>query len=167
MEFEHHEPTTKGTPQGGVISPTLANIALDGMERLFGIEGQGGKYLTPRDRPGNKGISLVRYADDLLVFARNPFEVEWYVRPKLQRFLANRGLALSDAKTRVATRTGGFNFLGFAVKQIWTKYHKILLVTPQKEKVKHLLARVKAILSANKQATVENVIKLLNPVIRG
>ena len=167
VEFEHYEPTVAGTPQGGVISRLLANVALDGIERIFGIEDQDGNYLSPSDRPGNKGISLVRYADDFLVFARNPYEVEWYVRPKLQRFLAGRGLALSEVKTRITTRAKGFNFLGFTVRQVRTKYHKILLVTPQKEKVKHMLARVGAILSANKQATVEGIIRLLNPAIRG
>ena len=167
VDLGHYEPTVAGTPQGGVISPLLANIALDGMERIFGIEGLNGRYIHPARRSGNKGINLVRYADDLLVFARNPYEVGWYARPKLQRFLTSRGLALSEAKTRVTTRTKGFNFLGFTIRQVWTKYHKILLVTPQKEKVKHLLARVKAVLSANKQATVEGIVKLLNPVIRG
>jgi RNA-directed DNA polymerase len=137
------------------------------MERIFGAEDQGGNYVTPRNRPRNRGISLVRYADDFLVFARNPYEVEWYVRPKLQAFLATRGLALSEAKTRVTTRAAGFNFLGFTVRQVWKKYSKILLVTPQKEKVKNLLARVKGILSTNKQATVENLVRQLNPVIRG
>ena len=167
VEMEHYEPTVAGTPQGGVISPLLANIALDGMERIFGIEDQEGNYLCPSKRPGNRGISLVRYADDFLAFGRNPYEVEWYARPKVQRFLASRGLALSEIKTRVTTRDKGFNFLGFTIRQVWTKYHKILLVTPQKEKVKNFLARVKAILSANKQATVEGIIRLLNPVIRG
>jgi RNA-directed DNA polymerase len=109
----------------------------------------------------------VRYADDFLVFARNPWEVEWYVLPKLRKFLATRGLSLSEAKTRVTTRAAGFNFLGFTFKQVWTKNSKILLVTPQKEKVKHLLGSVKAILAANKQATIEQVVVQLNLLIRG
>ncbi|HMF34017.1 MAG TPA: group II intron maturase-specific domain-containing protein, partial [Candidatus Lokiarchaeia archaeon] len=74
---------------------------------------------------------------------------------------------LHAVKTRVTTRGAGFNFLGFTIRQIWTKYHKILLVTPQKEKVKHLLAQVKTIIASNKQAKQANLVKLLNPVIRG
>ncbi len=163
----HYEPTVAGTPQGGVISPLLANIALDGMERLFGIEDATGKYLRPSLRPGNRGISLVRYADDFLVFARNPWEVEWYILPKLRKFLASRGLALSAAKTRVTTRAAGFNFLGFSFRQKWTKHSKILLVMPQKEKVQRLLESAKAILSSNKQATIEHVVVQLNLLIRG
>lgn len=167
IELGNFAPTLAGTPQGGVISPLLANIALDGMERIFGIENARGEYLRPHERPGNKGISLVRYADDFLVFSRNKYEVEWYVLPKLRKFLGSRGLELHALKTRVTTRGAGFNFLGFTIRQVWTKYHKILLVVPQKEKVKHLLAKVKSIISANRHAKQESLIKLLNPVIRG
>ncbi len=88
-----YAPTLAGMPQGGVISPLLANIALDGMERMFGIENARGEYLKPHERPGNRGIILVRYADDFLVFSRNRYEVEWYVFPKLRTFLGSRGLA--------------------------------------------------------------------------
>lgn len=167
VELGNYAPTSAGTPQGGVISPLLANIALDGIERIFGIENARGEYLKPHERPGNKGISLVRYADDFLVFSRNKYEVEWYVLPKLRKFLGSRGLELHALKTRVTTRGAGFNFLGFTIRQVWTKYHKILLVVPQKEKVKHLLAQVKSIIAANKHAKQESLIKLLNPVIRG
>jgi RNA-directed DNA polymerase len=62
--------TDKGLPQGKVIAPLLANIALDGLERLFGIENTKGCYVSPSQRRGkNKGVSLVRYADDFVVIA--------------------------------------------------------------------------------------------------
>ncbi len=65
VELGHYTETVEGTPQGGVISPLLANIALDGMERLFGSETAGGQHIPPAKRKGpNKGISVCRYADD-------------------------------------------------------------------------------------------------------
>ena len=66
VELGRYQATTEGTPQGGVISPLLANIALDGMERLFHCESDSGKLIMPSLRPGlDKGVSLVRYADDV------------------------------------------------------------------------------------------------------
>src|SRR5215217_2743839 len=70
VELGTWKPTTTGAPQGGPLSPLLANVALDGMERLFGAEDEQGRYVQPRRRRGsNRGISLIRYADDLVVTA--------------------------------------------------------------------------------------------------
>ena len=102
VELGALDPTTMGTPQGGIISPLLANIALDGMERLFGAERPDGRQVTPCLRRGsNRGINLVRYADDFVVTAPSREVLEGYVIPRLAEFLAGRGLELSQAKTRI------------------------------------------------------------------
>lgn len=168
IELGHYSPTEQGTPQGGSISPVLANIALDGMEREFGAENQKGQYVSPARRKGqNQGISLIRYADDLVVTAPSQAILEDYVIPKLQSFLEKRGLQLNQAKTQIIHRTVGFNFLGFTLRYFRTQKRSILLCVPQKEKVLAHLRQIKTILANNKQATLENIIKILNPVIRG
>jgi hypothetical protein len=147
-----------------VISPLLANIALDGMERLFGCETTDDRTIPPAKRKGkNKGISLIRYADDFVVMAPTRKALEEYVIPKLEEFLATRGLALNEAKTHIMRQEDGFNFLGFNIR----RFGNTLLTQPQKEKVKRHLKRIKAMLDGNKQATTGHIIKMLNPVIRG
>lgn len=164
VELGHYTDTETGTPQGGVISPLLANIALDGMERLFGGETSDGQPIRPSRRKGqNKGISLCRYADDFVVIAPTREVLEEEVIPRLNQFLAERGLTLSEAKTRIVHRDEGFNFLGFTIR----RYGHTLLTQPQKEKVQRHLQNVKALLDAHKQMPVEPLIKLLNPLIRG
>lgn len=137
--------TTEGTPQGGVISPLLANIALDGMQHILG-----------------KGYRLARYADDFVIMAKTRREIEQAI-PKITSWLKERGLELNWEKTRVAHRTEGFHFLGFEVRM----YGRKLLIKPQKEKVKTLLEKVKAWLDDHKMAKPEEVIKHLNPLLRG
>jgi RNA-directed DNA polymerase len=164
IELGHYTDTETGTPQGGVLSPLLANMALDGMERLFGGETPDGQPIRPSLRKGqNKGISLCRYADDFVVTAPTREVLEEYVLPRLNQFLAERGLTLSEAKTRIVQRDEGFNFLGFTIR----RYGRTLLTHPQKEKVQRHLRNVKALLDAHKQAPVGQMIKLLNPLIRG
>jgi RNA-directed DNA polymerase len=164
VELGHYTDTEAGTPQGGVISPLLANIALDGMERLFGSETPAGQYVPPSRRKGeNRGISLIRYADDFVVTAPSREVLVEYVVPRLTEFLAERGLTLSEAKTRIVQRDEGFNFLGFTIR----RFRRTLLTRPQKEKVQHHLRSIKELLDANKQAPVGEIITLLNPVIRG
>ena len=117
VELGALDPTTMGMPQGGIISPLLANIALDGMERLFGAERADGRHVTPCLRRGsNRGINLVRYADDFVVTAPSREVFEGYVIPRLAEFLAGRGLELSEAKTRIVHIDDGFDFLGFNLR---------------------------------------------------
>lgn len=109
VEKYHFHATEAGTPQGGVISPLLANIALHGMERALDIRyKRNGENITKR--------ALVRYADDFVVFTESKEDAE-YVRDNiLTLWLAKRGLVLSPEKTRIAHLTEGFDFLGFTVK---------------------------------------------------
>jgi RNA-directed DNA polymerase len=164
VELGHYRTSEKGTPQGGVISPLLANIALDGMEREFGCERAKGTTVSPAKRPGrNRGLSLIRYADDFVITAPSRKVLEEYVIPKVEVFLAKRGLALSRAKTRIVHVNDGFEFLGFEIRRFGEK----LLTRPQKEKVLEHLRVIKAHLDANKQAPASRVITDLGPVIRG
>ncbi len=164
VELGHYSDTEAGTPQGGVISPLLANIALDGMERLFGAETPEGKLVPPAKRKHpNTGISLTRYADDFVVTAPTREVLETYVQPRIIAFLAERGLRLSEAKTRVVHITEGFNFLGFRIR----RFKRTLLSTPQKEKVHKHLRAIKAYLDTHQQVPAGQIVHDLNPVIRG
>lgn len=164
VELGHYTDTETGVPQGGPLSPLLANIALDGMERLFGAETTTRQPITPSDRRGlNRGVSLIRYADDLVVIAPSREVLEIYVKPRLEQFLAERGLRLSTAKTQIVHRDEGFNFLGFTIR----RYNKKLLTLPQPEKVQRMRQRIKAFLDANQQAKQENLVWGLNALIRG
>ena len=156
--------TETGTPQGGIASPLLANIALTGLERAFGCERLDGTPLAPAWRRGNdRGVSLIRSADDFVVTAPSREVLEAYVLPKVAAFLATRGLTLSAAKTRIIHVDEGFCFLGFEVRRLGGT----LLTRPEKAKVGAHLRRIKAYLCTHKQTPVDQVIRELSPVIRG
>lgn len=143
-------PTEAGTPQGGIISPTLSNMTLDGLE----------KELKPFRR---RKVNFVRYADDFIVTGDSKELLEQEVKPVLIRFLKERGLTLSEEKTRLTHIEEGFDFLGQNVR----KYNDKLLTKPSKKSVKSVLEKVRKVLEKHKTAKQENVIKLLNPIIRG
>ena len=156
--------TDAGTPQGGILSPLLANVALDGMEKLFGSESATGRRLVPALRRGmNKGVSLIRYADDFVVTAPNRAVLESHVLPALCDFLAGRGLKLSEAKTKIVHTDEGFDFLGFNIRRFGRK----VLTKPQKEKVLIHLRGIRDFLIRNRQTPTPIVISELAPVIRG
>jgi RNA-directed DNA polymerase len=152
--------TEAGTPQGGIVSPVLANLALDGLEPLLR------QQFPPRSggRPNPK-VNLVRYADDFLITGASQELLEQQVKPLVEWFLAERGLELSPEKTCITHVETGFDFLGQNVR----KYNggKTLLITPSRKNVKALLEKVRGVLKANKQANTGNLIRLLNPMIRG
>ncbi len=123
--------TETGTPQGGIVSPLLANIALTGLERVFGCERSDGTPATPAWRRGNDhGVNLIRSADDFVVTAPSRAVLEAYVRPKVAAFLVDRGLVLSEAKTRIVHVDEGFHSLGFEVR----RWRGTLLARPEKAK---------------------------------
>jgi len=167
VEVGFFSPTNTGTPQGGVLSPLLANVALDGMERLFEAEGPDGRPKAPSHRKGtNKGVSVIRYADDFVITAPTREVLETYARPRMGKFLKQRGLALNEGKTRIIHIREGFNFLGFHIRKFGSREEKLLTV-PQKEKVLKHVRAIRSYLDAHKQTPAGKVIKELNPVIRG
>ena len=146
VELGFFAPTDTGTPQGGVASPLLANVALDGMERLFDAEWSDGRPKSPNYRKGcNKGVKLMRYADDFVVTAPTREVLETYVRPRLEHFLQERGLAFNEAKTRIVHIREGVNFLGFHLRQFGRREPKLLTV-PQKANVLAHLRELRAYL---------------------
>ena len=164
VELGQYTDTEAGTPQGGVASPLLANIALDGMERLFDGEDTKGNPQRPSWKTGqNKGISLMRYADDLVVVAPSRTVLAQHVLPTLARFLADRGLHLSEAKTHIVHSTEGFNFLGFEIR----RFPRALLTQPQKTKMLGHYRAITTYLHQHKQSPAVQVIHDLNPKMRG
>jgi RNA-directed DNA polymerase len=167
VDLGDFSPTDTGTPQGGVISPLLANVALDGMERLFDAQWPDGRPKTPSHRKGlNKGVTVIRYADDFVITAPTRDVLETYARPRVEEFLHERGLALNEAKTRIVHITDGLNFLGFHIRKFGSREEKLLTV-PQKDKVLKHVRAIRSYLDAHKQTPAVQVIKQLNPVIRG
>lgn len=154
-------PTEAGTPQGGIISPTLANLALDGLEGLL-AEHFGSKETHPHRAKQNK-VHYVRYADDFLITGASKEVLEKDVLPLVQRFMQDRGLELQMEKTRITHVTEGVDFLGQNIR----KYGGKLLIKPSPKKVHNLLERVRDIVKGNKTAKQVNLIGVLNPVIRG
>jgi RNA-directed DNA polymerase len=154
-----------GTPQGGILSPVLANVALDGMERLFGGEDRDGNPVKAATKKGmDKSVVLIRYADDVLVTAPSKEVLERHVLPRLEAFLADRGLVLNHAKTRIVSIEAGFDFLGFTARKFRDGK---LLIRPEKAKVLAHLRAIKAYLDANRQVPAGAVVRALAPVIRG
>ena len=145
-------PTLAGTPQGGIISPTAAVITLSGL----------GPYLWSLFPPSHQ-VHTVIYADDFVVTGASQEILEQEVRPAIEAFLRERGLELSQEKTRVVHISEGFDFLGQNVR----KYGRKLLITPAWKNVQALLNKVRDIVKQGRAKTQEWVIETLNPVLRG
>ena len=104
--------TEMGTPQGGVISPLLLNIALDGMEKSVGVRYRdAGTYTKLMSQ-----VALIRYADDFVIFATSEEEAE-ESKAKVDDWLKVRGLELSEEKTAIRHLREGFDFLGFSIRE--------------------------------------------------
>jgi RNA-directed DNA polymerase len=154
VESQMRYATDAGTPQGGVISPTLANMTLDGLEALLR------KHFGKRN--SNK-VNLVRYADDFIVTGCSRELLEAKVKPLVEVFMAERGLRLAPGKTKITHIEDGFDFLGQNVR----KYKGKLIIKPAKKNIKNFLEKVREIIRNNKAAKTVNLIRLLNPVIKG
>ena len=141
-------PTEMGTPQGGVISPLLANIGLHGLENYI--------------KSTNSKLGVVRYADDFIVTARDKGSLET-AQVQIQQWLSSRGLELSAEKTLITSMEEGFNFLGFNHRHFNGK----LLIKPTKKKVLDFCKRLGKEIKALNGAKHEDVIFKLNPILRG
>lgn len=150
--------TEAGTPQGGIISPVLANWTLDGLEAA--VHASVGP--TARASARNK-IHVVRYADDFMVTGISKEVLENQVRPAVVQFLTVRGLELSEEKTRITHISEGFDFLSQNVR----KYSGKLLIKPARKSIKALMDKVREVVQDSKAATQEALIAKLNPLIRG
>jgi RNA-directed DNA polymerase len=148
-------PTDEGTPQGGIISPVLANMTLDGIESLL-------KCKLGKRREKHK-VNFIRYADDFVITADSKELLENEIKPMLTEFLKERGLLLSEEKTITTSIHEGFDFLGQSIR----KYRGKLLIKPSKKAVESLLNKVRDTCKDNKQITTLGLIYTLNPIIRG
>src|SRR5215813_6619009 len=154
IERESFSLTTTGTPQGGIISPVLMNLTLDGLESLLA------ERFPPR-----RGylVKLVRFADDFAITGKTKELLEEEVRPLTAEFLNQRGLKLSESKTRITHIEEGFDFLG----KHFQKHGGKLLIKPSRQNVQTFLTGIKAAFRENLHAPVERLLMELNPKIRG
>ncbi len=154
-------PTEDGTPQGGIISPVLANRALDGLERILRKKypNSGARALKGK----NQQVNLVRSCDDFMITGSSKEVLEQEVKPLVTAFLWERGLELSEEKTSITHIEEGFDFLGQNVR----KYNGPFLTRPSKKNVKAFLTDIRKVMRDNKSATAYWLIATLNPKIRG
>ena len=152
--------TEEGTPQGGIISPTLANITLDGLER--GLT-QFLKMRLGTTKAQKAKVNLVRYADDFVVTGSSKELLETTVKPWVVGFLRERGLELSEEKTKVVHIDEGFDFLGWNFR----KYSEKLLIKPSKKNVKAFYGKVSEIIKSSLSVPKHELIRRLNPVLKG
>lgn len=131
-----------------MISPLLANIGLHGLEKYI-------KTVNPK-------LGIIRYADDFIVTAKDKESLE-QVLILIKQWLSSRGLEISEEKTRIVNINDGFDFLGFNLRH----YKGKLLIKPQKEKVLAFCKKIGFFLSQMKARTQQEVIKTLNPLLRG
>lgn len=159
--------TESGTPQGGVASPLLANIALHGLDEALGI-----RRWTGRDGHsrivGNR--AWVRYADDFVVFCETKEDAEQVVEI-LKTWLAERGLSLAQDKTRIVHLDEGFDFLGFNVRRYrarrTSRTELVTLITPSRKTVMKVKENLKAIWLTARHRPLNKTILMLNAVVRG
>jgi RNA-directed DNA polymerase len=150
--------TKAGTPQGGIASPTFATMALDGLQgHLYE------RLASSRNDQKRKRLNFVRYADDFIVTGYSKEFLENEVKPCIEAFLAERGLTLSIEKTRVTPIEEGFDFLGFNIRRFGDK----LLTRPAQKSISSLCSKLREIVKGNPTAKQIDLIKRLNPVIRG
>ena len=156
--------TDAGTPQGGIISPILANMTLDGIENLladkYHIKRKSGR--TNNDHAAKYKVNFVRYADDFIVTA-NTEEIAKEVKELIKDFLKDRGLELSDEKTLITHIDNGFDFLGWNVR----KYNGKLLVKPSKKSIDKFTEKISDIIKKSKAWKQGELIDALNPTITG
>lgn len=150
--------THSGTPQGGIVSPLLANITLDGLEveleKVFGV--------LPTRKARRNRVRLCRYADDFIVTGSSKELLEEKVKPLIQKFLEERGLTLSKEKTKVTRISEGFDFLGQNIR----KYGNTLLIKPSKGSIRSVKDKLKQTIKGHRGGA-DKMIWRINSILRG
>ena len=153
-------PTEEGTPQGGIISPTLANMTLDGLQKVLAEKYKRvrikGKLYSPM-------VNLVRYADDFIITCENRETLEKEIKPLVADFMSERGLTLSEEKTVITNIRDGFDFLGFNIR----KFGNEILTKPTKKAEKRFMENIRKVTKGHKGCKQESLIRMLNAKIRG
>lgn len=191
MDGKQLFPTTEGSPQGGVISPLLANIALHGLEDY--LNSAFPRLKNVNGKPTDWGLDVIRYADDFLIMHRDLKEIE-RAKALTEKWLEKMGLELSQSKTRIVHtlnehngQPAGFDFLGFSFRQypLGKRDKRIVaggsrggtthsreakfktIITPSDEAISKHKAKISQIVDSLKAATQTRLICELNPVIQG
>jgi len=150
--------------QGGSISPTLANITLDGLEEEIAKN----YFLTKKgkvsyhQRYNKNNINIVRYSDDFVITANNK-EILMEIGEVIRKFLERRGLELSEEKTLITNIKEGFDFLGWNFR----KYNEKLIIKPSKKSVNNVVKKIGQTIRENKTVKQEHLIFKLNQILRG
>jgi RNA-directed DNA polymerase len=144
--------TTEGTQQGSVISPCWTLITLSGLEKA-----------VKADMKQSDKVNVIAYADDFVITASSKALLENHIKPRVEAFLKQRGLELSEDKTKITHIDQGFDFLGHNVR----KYNGKLLIKPAKKNVKSFLQEIRNHIKTKPTIKTEDIISLLNPKIRG
>jgi len=145
-------PTRKGAPQGGIISPILANMTLDGLEETI-----------HRAVPRRSRVNFIRYADDFIITGKSKRLLEETIKPVVEAFLRDRGLSLSREKTVITYIKDGITFLGQSIR----KHGRVLHITPSRQGVLALVRKVGTIIRKYVSAPMPALIKELNQTLRG
>jgi len=161
--FDTLFPTEIGTPQGGVLSPTIANMTLDGIENILAK-----KYYSRKNGNVDKSncnlhkINFVRYADDFVVTTDSE-EIALEIKTLITEFLKPRGLTLSEEKTKITYIDVGFDFLGWNFR----KYNGKLLIKPSEKSIATIISKISDTIKKAKAWSQKNLIDELNPIITG
>jgi RNA-directed DNA polymerase len=181
--------TTTGTPQGGIISPILANLTLDGLEKtvddsLNRLTKSKERRISLRHKDGTEykislKVKVVRFADDFVIIARSKHLIKKYILPAAKEFLSERGLTLSPSKTRIINvQTDPLDLLGYTFRyrdkwKVGEKFYKSqidkdgIAVYPQKDKLKNIISKLRTITRKSFNLTAYQLIANINPIIRG
>src|SRR5215831_17599491 len=154
-------PTEAGTPQGGICSPVIANLALDGLEARLRTAFP--RYVWNGHTQVCPKVNFIRLADDFVITGATKELLEDAVKPLVEAFLKERGLHLSPEKTVITHIADGFDFLGHHLR----KYTGKLLIKPSAKSIKTVLRKVRTVIKDNKGAAAGHLIYQLNPLIRG
>jgi RNA-directed DNA polymerase len=154
-------PTEEGTPQGGVISPLLLNVALHGLEEAAGVSCYSSGARAGQSRPGSPVV--IRYADDLVALCHSRDQAE-RVKAELGAWLAPRGLRFNEDKTAIVHASQGFDFLGFNVRRY---RNSKLLIKPSAKAVRRFRERLATEMRALRGSNAAAVIARLAPITRG
>lgn len=166
IEQGKYRQTNEGTPLGGIISPTLCNIALNGLEET--IKSQ---FKDPGKRTSSK-VQVIRYADDVVITGKNE-EILSKCKQIMEKFIGERGLQLNQTKTRISNIEDGIDLLGFNIsRKVWrtgmnrTNQQKdVLIIKPTLKAMKSI--REKIAKTFKEMNTMDQIIMKLNPILRG
>lgn len=149
----------EGTPQGGIISPTLMNLTLNGLETMLRK-----RFPASYRHARQHQVYVASYADDFIITGKSKDLLEKEAKPLVAHFLAERGLELSQEKTHVTPIEEGFDFLGQNIREY---ANGKLLITPSRKSRRAFRRKVSSITHRLRAAPQGQVIRTLNPVIRG